>query len=153
MRSLRKNKQLMYYSVCSDSSVVYELDSNGNIVYTNVDGELVPVEIGSMDTEYSTPVQFYGTITSDLNEIQVRSYGVDQSAISSKLIIPKNYLPELKIGALIWRESEIVYKDQAETIPLDSSADYIVMGILNEYKSFDEYVLQRVSDKEGVVNG
>lgn len=152
MRTLRKNKQEMYFSVYSNSDTIYEVDENGDIVYTTVDGEQVPVEIGTMDVDYSTPELFYGTITSNLSEVSIRSYGVDQSAVYSKLIIPKGLL-DLKIGTLVWRESPIEWKDApTNTIPKPSSADFIVMGYLKEYKSFDEFLLRRVSDKDGVVS-
>lgn len=142
----------MYFSVYSNSDTIYEVDDKGDIVYTTVDGEQVPVEIGTMDVDYSTPELFYGTITSNLSEVSIRSYGVDQSAVYSKLIIPKGLL-DLKIGTLIWRESPIEWKDAPHnSIPKPSSADFIVMGYLKEYKSFDEFLLRRVSDKDGVVS-
>jgi hypothetical protein len=142
----------MYFSVYSNSDTIYEVDDKGDIVYTTVDGEQVPVEIGTMDAIYSTPELFYGTITSNLSEVSIRSYGVDQSAVYSKLLIPKGLL-DLKIGTLIWRESPIKWKDAPHnSIPKPSSADFIVMGYLKEYKSFDEFLLRRVSDKDGVVS-
>jgi hypothetical protein len=77
---------------------------------------------------------------------------VDQSAIYSELIVPKGYVP-LKIGAIIWRESPIQWEDELLKIPLQSSSDYTVMGLLTEYQHFDYYLLQRNTPEGSVVSG
>ena len=63
MRSLKKNKQKLYYATYSDEIPVYETDEDGKIKYTEVDGELVPIPIGIM-AGYNKPVIFYANIAS-----------------------------------------------------------------------------------------
>ena len=45
MRSLKKNKQKLYYSLYSEEIPVYERDGDGNIKYIEVDGKQEPVPI------------------------------------------------------------------------------------------------------------
>ena len=59
MRSLKKNKQKLYYATYSDEVPVYETDEDGKIKYTEVDGELSPIPIGTM-AGYNEPVIFCG---------------------------------------------------------------------------------------------
>lgn len=153
MRTLRKNKQTMYYSLYSTSTEVF--DEDGTSVKTIVDnetGEILPVSVGTLKSVYSRPIEFKGNITSNLNKLHIESYGVDQSAIYSELIVPKGYVP-LKIGAIIWRESPIKWEDETLRIPLQSSSDYTVMGLLTEYQHFDFYLLQRSTPEGSVVSG
>ncbi len=41
MRSL-KNQQKLWYSTYADQITIYERDSDGNIIYDEIDGELIP---------------------------------------------------------------------------------------------------------------
>lgn len=153
MRTLRKNKQTMYYSLYSTSTEVF--DEEGTSVRTIIDeqtGEVLPVSVGTLKSVYSRPVEFKASITSNLNKLHIEAYGVDQSAIYSEIIVPKGYVP-LKIGAIIWRESPIQWEDETLRIPLQSSSDYTVMGLLTEYQHFDFYLLQRNTPEGSVVSG
>lgn len=153
MRTLRKNKQKMYYSLYSTSTEVF--DEEGTSVRTIVDeetGEAIPVSVGTLKSVYGRPEKFKANITSNLNKLHIEAYGVDQSAIYSELIVPKNYIP-LKIGAIIWRESPIEWEDEQRKIPKQSSSDYTVMGLLTEYQHQDFYLLQRNTPEGSVVSG
>ena len=150
MRVVNRNKQRMYYSLYKSTEVLYQRDSDGNIIYIDVDGEPVPKEIGTSEAHYDTPVEFFACISSELNELHMRSYGVDQSAIYSKLAVPKGLLPvEKMIGAIIWRTSEIIYEDDEQKVPRQSSADYTVVGRMDEPLHEDWYLLQRSSSDSG----
>lgn len=61
MRSLKKNKQRLYYATYSDEIPVYETGEDGKIKYTEVDGELSPIPIGTM-AGYNEPVIFMPTL-------------------------------------------------------------------------------------------
>lgn len=61
MRSLKKNKQKLYYATYSDEVPVYETDEDGKIKYTEVDGEKIPIPIGTM-AGYNEPVIFMPTL-------------------------------------------------------------------------------------------
>lgn len=146
MRTLRKNRQRMFYSLYKSEETVYETDEDGNIKYMEIDGVQVPIEVGTREAHYDTPVEFKANIHSELNEMHLKSYGVDQSSIYSEIIVEKGKLP-LKIGTIIWRESEIIYEDEEQTTPKQSSADYTVVGIMTEALHTDAYLLQRNSSE------
>lgn len=137
----------MYYSLYKSEETVYETDEYGNIKYMEIDGVQVPIEVGTREPHYDTPIEFKANIHSELNEMHVKSYGVDQSSIYSEIIVEKGKLP-LKIGTIIWRESEIVYEDEQHTIPKQSSSDYTVVGIMTEALHTDSYLLQRNSSED-----
>ena len=148
MRTLRKNKQKMYYSLYNAASEVMDEEGTSvRYIYDEDIGTSVPVEIGTQKAEYYPPVEFTANITSNLNEMQIRAYGVDQSSIYSKLIAEKGQLP-LKVGAIIWRESPIQWEDEINRIPKQESADYTVVGLLTEYQNNDFYLLQRNTPEE-----
>lgn len=143
MRSLRKNKQRMYYSLYKAAEEVYE--EEGTSVRTIIDeetGEEIPVEVGTQKAVYLPPVEFFANITSNLNEMHIKAYGVDQSSIYSRIIAEKGQLP-LKVGTMIWRESDIEWDDKLRRIPKQASADYVVVGLMTEYQHADFYLLQR----------
>lgn len=146
MRTLRKNKQRMFYSLYKSAEPIYETDEYGNIKYMEIDGVQVPIEVGTREPHYDTPIEFKANIYSELNEMHLKSYGVDQSSIYSEIIVEKGKLP-LKIGTIIWRESEIIYEDEEQTTPKQSSADYTVVGIMTEGLNTDAYLLQRNSSE------
>lgn len=147
MRLAKRNYQKMSYSLLSASTPQYETDSSGNIVYTTVDGVQVPVEIGVTEPNYSAPVEFLASISGNLNEMHMRAWGVDQSSVYSEIVCQKGYLP-LKVGMLVWRTSEIKWENEAQHIPKASSADYRVVGIMDEGLHEDKLLLQRVTTDE-----
>lgn len=140
----------MWYSLYGATIPVYERDEDGNIVYQMIDGEMIPSETGTYETSYGKPVEFKANIHSELSEMHLKSYGVDQSSIYSEICVKKGELP-LKIGTVIWRESEIIYEDEEKTIPKQSSADYTVKGIMTEGLTEDYFLLQRNSAEGEVV--
>ena len=151
-RTARNNKQNMYYSLYSGTVPVYEKDTQGNVIYIVVDGEQVPVEAGTQEAQYSEPVPFTANISSNLNEMHVRAWGVDQSAIYSEIVCQKDELP-LEVGTIIWRQSPIVYDDVINNIPRQSSADYTVVGTRTEGLTEDWFLLQKNSSDSGDANG
>ena len=60
----------------------------------------------------------------------------------AKIVAEKGQLP-LKVGTIIWRESEIQWEDEQQRIPNQESADYTVVGLLTEYQHYDSFLLQR----------
>ena len=153
MRMLRKNKQKMYYSLYSTAEEVY--DTEGTSVRTIVDeetGQSIPVEIGTLKSVFAKPVEFEAVIVSNLNKLRIEAYGVDQSAIYSEIMVQKGLLP-LKVGSIVWRESPIRWEDDLHTIPMESSSDYKVMGLLTEYQHYDFFLLQRNTPEGSVAGG
>ena len=49
----------------------------------------------------------------------------------------------MKVGSVIWKKSEVGYKDDDKTIVDETTADYTVKGIADEGMSEDLFLLQR----------
>jgi hypothetical protein len=137
----------MKYSLFNSSTPEYERDEQGNIVYIDVDGQQVPSETGEEIPAYATPVDFKASISSELNEMHVKSYGVDQSSIYAELVTEKNLVP-ITVGTLIWVKSPVEWEDVGQTIPKAESADYTVVGLMDENMYCDMYLLQRKSNEK-----
>ena len=144
MRALRKNKQKMNYALFKESVPVYEKDEQGNPIVDFVDeqGNTFYRETGSNKDVYYAPVEFFASISSNLNEMRATEYGVDPSSIFSEIIADKGTLP-LTFGAKIWRTSEIQYDSDNDPIP--ESADYTVKGVLDEFLNYDFFLLERIT--------
>ena len=143
MMTLQSNKQAMKYSLQGGQVPIYETDEDGNIIYyTDSEGNQIPIETGEYTTGYSKPVSFYANINNKLNEVVWQDYGVDDSTNFAQLIVSKGELP-LKAGSVIWKKSEVGYKDEAKTIVDIATSDYTVKGIADEGMSEDLFLLQR----------
>ena len=141
--TLASNKQRMFYSLQDDEIPIYEsyTDEEGNVIYiTDDDGN--KIETGETTIGYKKPVEFKANITNNLNEVVWQDYGIDDSTNYAQIIVSKGYLP-LKAGSVIWKKSEIVYKDDDNTIPDESSSDYTVKGVADEGLNEDLFLLKR----------
>lgn len=136
MRTLSRNKQKMKYSQPADDVEIMR-------TYTDTDGVEHKIPTGEYMKAFGEPVDFKACINNKLSEVAVESYGVDNSANYSQIVVKKGYLP-LKVGDVIWRNSEVEYKtDKGVTVIDETSADYIVKGIANEGLNVDLFLLQR----------
>lgn len=155
MMTLESNKQSMKYSLQGERVPIYETDDDGNIVYDHYtdsdgniiyyldeNGEKIPLATGESTTGYSQPVSFFANINNKLNEVVWQDFGVDNSTEYAQLIVSKGELP-LKVGSVIWKKSEVGYKDDENTIVDETTADYTVKGIADEGMSEDLFLLQR----------
>ena len=141
--TLQSNKQAMKYSLQGERVPIYETDENGNIVYyTDSDGNKIPIETGEYTTGYLQPIPFLANINNKLNEVVWQDYGIDDSTNYAQIITSKDELP-LKVGSVIWKKSEVGYKDDENTIVDETTADYTVKGIADEGMSEDLFLLQR----------
>ena len=71
-----------------------------------------------------------------------KDYGIDNSTNYAQIVANKGELP-LKAGSVIWKKSEVGYKDDDKTIVDETTADYIVKGVADEGMSEDLFLLQR----------
>jgi hypothetical protein len=140
MMTLAANKQGMFYSLQGSKVPIYETDEDGNIIYDEVTGE--PIETGDYTTGYSDPIPFFANINNKLNEVVWQDYGIDNSTNYAQIVVSKGKLP-LKAGSVIWKKSEVCYKDDDKTIVDETTADYIVKGVADEGMSEDLFLLQR----------
>lgn len=143
MRLLRKNMQPMKYALQDGEIPIYETDEDGNIIYIEVDGQKVPVETGEYTTGYSSPVDFEANINNKLAEVLIKDFGIDDSTNYAQIVVEKDALP-IKNGSVIWKKSEVKYKDEGKTIVDEKSADYLVKGVADEGQSEDLFLLQRI---------
>lgn len=143
MRLLRKNMQPMKYALQDGEIPIYETDEDGNIIYIEVDGQKVPVETGEYTTGYSSPVDFEANINNKLAEVLIKDFGIDDSTNYAQIVVEKDALP-IKNGSVIWKKSEVKYKDEDKTIVDEKSADYLVKGVADEGQSEDLFLLQRI---------
>ena len=58
MRSLKKNKQKLYYSLYSEEIPVYERDEDGNIKYIEVDGKQELTIINISESKRRNPISY-----------------------------------------------------------------------------------------------
>lgn len=133
MRSLKKNKQKLYYATYSDEITVYETDNDGNIKYTEIDGEMVPIPIGTM-AGYNKPVIFYANIATSGGDSEEKEYGVNSTDYEAVLVTTDKSLPITELSR-IWHTSAPQRKNDG-TVDGDS-ADYEVLKVkpsLNELK-------------------
>jgi hypothetical protein len=140
MRTAKRNKQKMYYSLLLGDTPVYETDEDGNIKYITVDGNKIPVETGETEIGYSEPKECFMSLTMSGGETEDKAFGISISDYDATCIAPKNAYP-IAEGTLIWHKSEIVFKDENKTIPDSTSADYVVRKC-SESLNFTKYVLQ-----------
>lgn len=140
---LAKNKQKMFYSIPTGNTIpVYERDENGQIKHMIIDGELVPVESGESEPEYSEPVIFKNGISGQLSKSIIKAFGIDDSSTYAQMDCMANEYP-LKKGAYIWKKNKIGYKDAENKIVDTATADYIVENVLDEGVNVWTYLLKR----------
>lgn len=143
MMVLEQNQQKMYYSLQDGQIPIYEsyTDDDGNIIYI-LDKDGNKIETGEHQTGYTKPIPFNACINNKLNEVVWQDYGIDDSTNYAQILVSKGTLP-LKAGSVIWKKSEIAYKDNDNTIPDESSADYTIKGVADEGLNFDLFLLKR----------
>lgn len=121
MRSLRKNMQKLYFSLYSEEIKVYQRDKNGNIVYVEVDGELKPIELGTV-AGYNEPVLFCANISAGKGNAQEAVFGSDvdytRTISTTDMSCPIDELTR------IWIDNEVKYNADGRVNA--DSADYKV---------------------------
>lgn len=172
MRQLKKNKQKMFYSSPKDDKIydsngnalvnhegdyiiskipnepgdtedIYAKDADGNIIYTDVDGELFPV-LSETKNNYEPPTIFYANISFNSGETVMAEYGLNVSNYDAIISAEKGKLP-FDERTLIWHTSTPEIDDYGQVIP--ETADYRVVAIktsLNE----ERFILKKRVDDE-----
>ena len=135
MRTLRRNKSNLYYSLYKESEVVYLTDEDGNIVYEEIDGEEVPVEIGHNPPAYSEPVEFKGYIQFKGGEDEARAFGVSVGSYTHLLIMRKDEIPIT--------ETSLIFNHEPQGEITENTADYKVYRVAPSL-NFVTYLLKSV---------
>ena len=137
MRMALKNKQRMYYALYREPQTVYQKDAEGNVLYTEVDGDRVPVMTGDSESFYDERVEFIGNFVPVGSESYARGnvaiyrpYGIDISAYDALILMKRGELP-LTESSLIWLDSaprqrvadDVFIEDNAGESVLDESSE------------------------------
>lgn len=138
MRSLKKNMQKLYYSLYSEQIVIYERDSDGNIIYDEIDGGLYPRIIAER-AGYGEPKEFYANISMSSGEANQAEYGFDIGSYEAVLVTTDKTLP-LNELSLIWHTTEPVVG--ADGVVDEATADYSVIAVKPSLNSV-KYLLKK----------
>ena len=136
MMMLNANKQKMFYALYGAEVPIYDY-------YTDEEGNQIPIDTGEVQIVFNKPVQFSNGISGKLSEALIETFGVNDSSMYAQMNYLANEYP-FEVGTLIWKKSEIKYKDEEKTIPDPISADYTVAGILDEFPNVWSCLLKRV---------
>ena len=141
MKQLRRNKQKMYYALFAENLTEYARDPEGNIIYTEIDGQQIPVKAG-VKPGYSKAVEFKANIGVNSGETKEAEYGLNVSDYDAIISAEKGKLPFTE-QTLIWHKSKVGYDLEEHVIP--ETADYRVVAIktsLNE----ERFILKKRVD-------
>lgn len=155
MITLSRNKQNMKYALYIDDTPIYETDHDGNVEYTEIDGENVPIDTGESEATYSDAVSFRCSLSMSGSEAEAKEYGLSVADYEATIVYPNDTIP-LQEGSLIWYKS-IVKNRYTSPIsvntpsgiitthsPINTSADYTVIKI-SKSLNFTKAVLKAVN--------
>lgn len=145
MRTLRKNKQHMYYALLDGTMPAYKYDNEGNKIIDHVssDGTVYYQLAGGKENHYSEPQGFLGNIAMSSGEVVEAEFGIDVSGYDAVLVMDKDELP-ITETSLIWFENEPTYKDPEKTIIDGSKADYKVLQVKPSL-NYTKYILGKIT--------
>lgn len=129
MRSLNKNKQKIYYSTYQGKLIIFERDEKGEIIYDEIDGELLP-RILTEKAGYGEPDYFFANASAAKGRSDEEVFGV--SLDYSKTISTTDMALPITETSLIWIETEPVIK---AGVVDESSADYSVVAVARSLNS------------------
>lgn len=126
MRTLRRNKQKMYYSNLIGTSPRYVLDDDGNkiIDYVDDEGNVYYREEGDELLYYSTPQEFFANIAMSGGEAEAVEYGLSTESYQAVMVLSKGSVP-LKEGSLIWHTSPVEYEYGGLEIEVEVNGEMI----------------------------
>lgn len=144
MRTLKKNEQTLYYANYVGDIPIYATDEEGNILTTDVDGEIVEV-IDSYKQGYANPEKFEANISFNSGETIMAEYGLDVGEYNAVIQATKGEFP-FNEQTLIWHTSEPEYDSSDNVLP--ESADYKVVAIKSSLN--EERFILRKRAEEGI---
>ena len=133
MRTLKKNKQNLYYANQDREVPIYE-------EYEDEDGNTYPLDTGETRLVYGEPVKFQGNIAMSGGEVEAQEFGLNLADYQAVLVMDKNTLP-ITETSLIWYES--APQIGADGYTDEFSADYKIVKI-SPSLNYDKFVLKKV---------
>ncbi len=137
MRTLRRNKQKMYYSNLIGTAPIYETDDDGNIIYEHYEdsdgniiyyydenGNKIPRDTGQTEMIYFTPQEFFANIAMSGGEAEAVEYGLSTEAYQAVVVLAKGSVP-LKEGSLIWHTSPVEYEYGGSEIEVEVNGETV----------------------------
>lgn len=139
MRTLRKNAwKKLWVGVYQEEEIIYQRDEDGNIEYMEIDGELVPIEIGTRPAGYKIAESFDSNFSTSGGESEATQYGVDVSDYSAKITLEKGVI-EMDETSLLWEAEPILNEDGlADT----ETADWRIVKV-SPSQNFVTYLLDK----------
>lgn len=134
MRTLRKNKQIIYYALKTTKDAENTTDT------ITVDGETVYIDEGGYEIEYSVPVPFSANIGFSGGDSINVEFGLDLSAYDAIIISDKQAIP-ITETSLIWFETE-----PPSAANDGSTADYSVVAVRTSLNQTKAILKRRVKD-------
>lgn len=144
MRSLKKNQQPLHYATHSEEIKVYKRDENGNIEYVEIDGEKIPIELGTV-AGYNEPVLFYANIAMSGGEAEAREYGFDIGSYEAVLVLSDKTLGITETSRIWHTTAPKINADG--TVDVDS-ADYSVLAVKPSLNGM-KYLLKKLPKRNG----
>lgn len=136
MRTLKRNKQKMYYSLMgTDEDRVPIFD-----YYRDDDGNEYKIESGEYIIPYLSPEEFSGNIAMSGGDAEASEFGLNTADYEAILVVSKDSIP-IDEKSVIWFDSEPIYN--REGIVNEKSADYSVVKHIPSL-NVDRYALKKV---------
>ena len=124
MRTLKKNKQTLYYANQIGTTPIYQLDEDGNVkTYVDDEGNEYPLETGEYEPLYGPAYEFEANISMSGGESEEAEFGIDKSDYDAILILDKDAV-DITETSRIWHESEVTYIDSNYENADGKKADY-----------------------------
>lgn len=172
MRTLRRNRQKMLYSLQIGEVPIYVRDDDGNIIYDSYtdtegneifyldkNGNKTPLTTGEKQVIYGTPQEFDANIATSGGEAEAQTFGLSLGDYEAVALYAKGSYPLVE-GCLVWKdgkpkceyENEVSFEiENADgekitvysTVPEETSADYRVIK-LSPSLSFVKAILKAV---------
>lgn len=157
MRTLKKNRQKMYFSQFLATSIRYETDDSWNPIYYETDeGEHIYAETTENMGYYSDLQGMKVNIAESGGEAEAKEFGLSVGDYEAVLVYGRGEYP-LKEGDYIWvddSEARYEYNDQEVPVEIDgemvmmktpdvSTADYIVLKVPKSL-NFQKAILKAV---------
>lgn len=144
MREFRKNQQGLHYALLIGEIEEFALDDNGNLILVGYDNDNEPIYemTGKTVLTYAKPVKFNSSISFGGSEVDLLPFGISNADYDATLVLDKGTIPVTETS-LIWYESEVLYKDNQQTIVDSKSADFTIVKIVPSQNQ-KVYVLKRI---------
>ncbi|MBR6476055.1 MAG: hypothetical protein IKS98_11495 [Lachnospiraceae bacterium] len=134
MRTLRKNKQIIYYA----TKTIRTAESTPETI--TVDGKTVNIDEGDYRISYSVPTAILANISFSGGDSLDVEFGLDMSAYDAIIVVNKGNIP-ITETSLIWYET---------TPPLaqnnGSTADYSVVAVRHSLNQIRAILKRRVKN-------